>query len=402
MGALVEVSLDLDEYSKSLGMGLHNARHGCKACWTTDYNDFHTEQEPRCQDDFVKCVKEALFFFDITEPVARLVVEGSKSTRKKAGLHLKKAFAGLLRGDRIEPAPVCLEDFVFPRPDGARVVEHPSSQVLVYRRGVNRWSKNLVWVTRLVEVEGIIQGIPGLTWKHFLFDYMHVVDLGIILYVNAASLRRLLDAGFFGDLNEDVEPDAIDLAFSQSVSLYFDDKQVERKDRVSVTLNNLGPKERPYLACKAGPAKLVLGWVTDLLVNKGGAEAINGIASLPGEGSALKECCVGLAGLYKVLKDAPRTMTRQELDTAEAHALKVCSQWKRSGRTAKLKFHILARHFREQCEWSGNPLFSHNYREETLNFSSRVMGHSVSRISFSKRFLAKWLLAYFNNGLKEI
>ena len=141
--------------------------------------------------------------------------------------------------------------------------------------------------------------------------------------------------------------------------------------------------------------------VQELLCKGGGAGAIDWFNEND-EGTALKKCCVALADLYTLLKGAARSMTAAEIGMAETLALRVAVQWKRSGRTSKLKFHILATHTGEQCRWSGNPLFTHNYREETLNYSSRIIGDSCSRLSFGKRFLAKWILGYLNDGLLEI
>ena len=96
---------------------------------------------------------------------------------------------------------------------------------------------------------------------------------------------------------------------------------------------------------------MLLNWVQELLCKGGGVEAIDRFNEND-EGTALKECCVALTDLYTLLKGAARSMTDAEIAMAETLALRVAVQWKRSGRTSKLKLHILATHTGEQCAWS--------------------------------------------------
>ena len=160
--------------------------------------------------------------------------------------------------DRIEPAAGSLEDFLFPLPGVPNIgVEHPSCQLLVYRK-LGRWGRTLNWITRLLEVHGVQLGVPGLTWKHFLHDWMHTVDLGVSQYLIAASVRALLDLGYFGTYSETIEPDRLDKSMMDSLSRHYIENSVPRKNQVAFNLASLGPQNAPQLTCKAGPTRMLV------------------------------------------------------------------------------------------------------------------------------------------------
>ena len=79
----------------------------------------------------------------------------------------------------------------------------------------------LNFISRLFQIPGIQLGVPGLTLEHFLFDSMHVLELGVLLYLFSAILWGLLEAGFFGPYN-DGETDRLDEAMTQSAKRFYD------------------------------------------------------------------------------------------------------------------------------------------------------------------------------------
>ena len=59
-----------------------------------------------------------------------------------------------------------------------------------------------LFIIRLFTIPGIQAGIPGLTIQHFLSDSMHLLELGVLLYLISAIVWELVQAGFFGIYNE--------------------------------------------------------------------------------------------------------------------------------------------------------------------------------------------------------
>ena len=199
----MECSLDLDEYAKSLGMSSHQMTNGCKSCWTDDYGNYSVNAEERTHEDFMDIVKNLLFMVNVTVAEGKTILGGCVANRTMAGMVVPwvPPSVQLVRQDRIEPACGYLEDFLFERPHPAtapNIVEQPNSQVLVFRRDHKfcRWSRSINWVNRLFTVPGIQEGIPGFRIEHCLFDYMHVLELGVNLYLIGAVLRLLLMVGF--------------------------------------------------------------------------------------------------------------------------------------------------------------------------------------------------------------
>ena len=161
--------------------------------------------------------------------------------------------------------------------------------MLVYRRPRD----GLNFISRLFAVPGIQPGIPGLTMLHFLFDSMHVLELGVLPYLVSAILWALLQAGFFGIYNE-AETDRLDAAMSQSIRHFYDSRGVPSDCRVDVSVKSLGTWGSPAFKAKASQAKGVLPWMVELLSVNGGAQLLDRQAPPHDKGSALLECCTAL------------------------------------------------------------------------------------------------------------
>eukprot|EP00959_Pyramimonas_sp_CCMP1952_P229493 4798338-Pyramimonas_sp.AAC.1 len=97
-------------------------------------------------------------------------------SRVKGGLYVKRhhpALPSVRRGARIEPAVLGFPDFVH----GERVDTFPPDKrrFLTYQRHEH----SVLFLNALLDLPHQ-QGIRGLTSKHFLFDSMHCVELGIV------------------------------------------------------------------------------------------------------------------------------------------------------------------------------------------------------------------------------
>eukprot|EP00959_Pyramimonas_sp_CCMP1952_P029055 609410-Pyramimonas_sp.AAC.1 len=99
-----------------------------------------------------------------------------KAEHKKGGVVIKERrvdkWPNLKIGDRIEPAAEGYPDFWH----GESVETYPPEKrrFLIYRRHKN----GLLNMSRLIEIPGISRGIPGVKLEHFIYDSMHVMELG--------------------------------------------------------------------------------------------------------------------------------------------------------------------------------------------------------------------------------
>eukprot|EP00959_Pyramimonas_sp_CCMP1952_P235407 4919275-Pyramimonas_sp.AAC.1 len=95
-------------------------------------------------------------------------------------------------------------------------------------------------------------GIKGLTSQHFLYDSMHVVELGIAQYFIARTLIELLRARFFGFWNE-VEPDSADVELQQALDLHYAQNRIPtdvRVTNISTTMVDIS-SDNPKITLKA-------------------------------------------------------------------------------------------------------------------------------------------------------
>ena len=85
--------------------------------------------------------------------------------------------------------------------------------MVTYRRPKN----GPLYICKLLTIPNVQQGIPGLTYKHILFDSMHVLESGVLHYWNGLTLYRLVKRHFFGNVDDS---EVIDLAADASIKKY--------------------------------------------------------------------------------------------------------------------------------------------------------------------------------------
>ncbi len=124
---------------------------------------------------------------------------------------LKKHFPGIKKWDRIEPAVHLHPDVVH----GDRCRDYPACKrrILVYRRAENL----LLFCNRLIPTPGVCKGIPHLQLSSFLFDSMHVLELGVLANLFGKAAWGLIHQGCFGPFTSTSDADHIDENMTQSV-----------------------------------------------------------------------------------------------------------------------------------------------------------------------------------------
>ena len=387
-GVVVEISCDLDEYPKTLGLPDYKSLFGCLKCFKSkrNRNDLAMRSRKRTHRWLLETGSSSLSIHPVNEATVMELKANCTSKKKKAGVTVDKPCAnlpGLRVGDRLEPTCGDLVDFWH----GDNISDaHPDAwKVLVYSRPRN----SLMFINRLFTIPGIQPGVPGLTYSHYLLDRMHVLDLGILLYIIATTVWKLLTSHFFGRFNDD-EHDRLDEVLLASTASFYDRANMPVRERLDLTIKVLGPRGRPHLKAKAGPSRRLFPWIIDLLRRQGGAGHLDVAGPLGCEGSSLLECSEALAELYAVLAREPRKMPEEALVHAHGLCSKCAVAWKRSGGNMTMKWHAFAEHLVDQMRFAGNVAWTHNYADESENFSTRRRGTSVSRQVYSKMFLTKW------------
>ena len=190
-GVLTEISADLDEFAKSFGLPHYRAAYPCLRCFCplSKLDDLARESRKRTHQWVMDSAEGALKFFNVDDGIVPDVLASVEGKKKRGGLvvtdtTLAGQIPGIRKWDRIEPAPHEFPDIVH----GERCQDYDPSKrrMLVYRRDRNL----LLFINRLFKLEGVTPGIPGLKLDHFIFDSMHVLELGVLTYLRASGCCR--------------------------------------------------------------------------------------------------------------------------------------------------------------------------------------------------------------------
>ena len=102
---------------------------------------------------------------------------------------------------------------------GGRCCDYPpcKRRILVYRRAENL----LLFCNRLIPAPGVCEGIPHLQLSSFLFDSMHVLELGVLANLFGRAAWGLIHQGFFGPFTSTSDADHIDDAMTNSVKAWY-------------------------------------------------------------------------------------------------------------------------------------------------------------------------------------
>ncbi len=151
-----------------------------------------------------------------------------------------------------------------------------------------------------------------------------------------------------------------------------------------------GSRETPLLKLKAAKSKVLLGWFIDVLKHQGGS------SFLGDEGRELLKCSENIAEIYAVLARESRVLPDDAFPQLDRACRAACEAWMAAGGVMTMKWHILAKHLTNQMRLAGSTLWSHNYKDESENFSTRERGNYLNRRSFNENVLAKWLVDYLS------
>ena len=398
---LCEVAADLDEVAKTIGLADYRRVHGCLRCFkaNANFDEFDVKSRKRKHDWFTTVASSCLSHHPVRDNDVDVLMANTKSKRTKAGLVVVKrmaAFPNLKIGDRIEPCVRGFPDVVH----GQRPSDFPAvkRRILSYRRP--KHSPLFVW--RMLRLPGVQEGVYGLKAEHVLFDSMHVVELGCLLYWMAAVLINLLHLNYFGTYVASDDQDHLDGALTDSLKRFYDETSVGQNDRLSsLTVSMLGSLRSPYMKMKAGKAKVAYRWALDILENKGGAAILNDL-ELGHEGDAFLECGQGFRTYYSILAGQPRQMSDESLVQLELAIDQIVESWARSGQGVPMKWHVLGEHMVDQCKFSGNCTWTHNYADETENFGSRKRGSFLFRPTYTQNHLTKWYADWIGTETKRM
>ena len=377
----------MDEACKTFGLPDYRSSYGCLRCFQrkTRLWDFAAPVKTRDHDWLLRIAENDLSIHPVTANVVEDIKKTCSAKRKHAGVIFpKKLSRNLCRGDRLEPACAGMVDFWHDQPiDDASPSE---CQMLIYRKKKN----SLMFISKLFTVDGIQPGIPGLTMRHFLFDRMHVMELGVLLNFEGFCLHLLAKEGFFGMASD---PDSLNYKMKRSFTAFWNRYKREGDKKPYLDFSKAADKdgESNLKKFKAWEARKVLSWVV-LLLKHGGSRHLDSIKS--GLGENLLTCGTNLEEFYKVCDSQPRKMHADVLQQLEIIALECVRAWTRTGKSTTMKWHILGRHLVEQMEWAGNCSWSHNYKDESTNFEAGEIGRATHALKHNQNFLTRWYLKH--------
>ena len=151
-----------------------------------------------------------------------------------------------------------------------------------------------------------------------------------------------------------------------------------------------GDEDSPLLKLKAAKTKVLLGWAIELLRAQGGSALLNECSPSGVEGTQLLQCGASIAEFYEVLAREGRTLREDAFPQLEACAVRAAENYLGTGRPGTSKWHAFAIHLVPQMMTFGNCTFTHNYLDESENFSTRERGNHICRTKFAETMLAKW------------
>eukprot|EP00959_Pyramimonas_sp_CCMP1952_P447350 9366720-Pyramimonas_sp.AAC.1 len=129
-----------------------------------------------------------------------------------------------------------------------------------------------------------------------------------------------------------------------------------------------------------------------MLGHKGGAELLN--RKQPELGTHLLARGKSLQEYYAICSREPRRMS-QGASEHLGHVTDTCVRsWVRAGLPMTMKAHCFSSHFQSQAAWSGNPLFTHNYADESENYGSRIRSFGLYRPTFAEKWLTTWMMEF--------
>ena len=221
-GVLVEVSCDLDEYSKTLGLPNYRSSYGCVQCFRpkTDLSHFKPPSRKRPHQWFWDSAESSLKYYKVDDGQVQELLANIKGKKEHGGLMitepLNHLFPGICRNDRIEPTVFGCPDIVH----GDKCTDYAPEKrkFLAYRRAKNL----LLFYNRLIHIPGVCEGIPHLKTEMFLFDSMHTLELGCLQNYLGCVIWRLLEQNFFGYAgNIKKETDHLDAALTDSIQCWY-------------------------------------------------------------------------------------------------------------------------------------------------------------------------------------
>lgn len=392
--AVCEISLDLDEMPKSMGLPDYRSSYGCLNCFKrkSNFDDFTTPAKRRCHRWLVESAQTCLSKYPVVDDDLDVIENNTESKKRKAGVTFMRGvpcFPGVRKGDRLEPSlPGCPD--VWHRQS---VEDFPSRMrsVLIYRRPKN----GLLFVCRLFCIPGVQPGVPGVTIDHVLLDQMHLLELGVVCYYAGAVVSSLVNQGMFGREDDDIEEGLTD-----AMKAWYKASGLPDNERLTVfTLGMLKGTDTqlPFLKLKAAKMKSLLPFLVHLLARSGGEQLLNEACAYGSEGTLLRQVGEAIVEYYDVLKSEARDMEELALQHAQDALTRAATAWTSSGRKIMPKFHAAVEHLVPQMRFAGNATFSHNYRDEGYNFGSRKRGTFVYRPKFVEGFLVKWFLQHLQD-----
>ena len=159
-------------------------------------------------------------FFDVDDVKARRLNEGITGKKQKGGLvvtesrQLQDIFPGIRNGDRVEPALNGFPDVV--HGDVCSDFLPSQRRVLVYRKAQGLF----MFFNRLLPVAEVCPGVPHLTLDYFIFDSMHVLELGILHFLMGYAFTMLIKNNFFGHYDKD-NPDPVNASMTDNMKKWY-------------------------------------------------------------------------------------------------------------------------------------------------------------------------------------
>ena len=204
----------------------------------------------------------------------------------------------------------------------------------------------------------------------------------------------LLVAGFFGYFSDKEHAEADSRMFRDLKDFYTASGTPHDMRITGLTVRMVGDKDAPHLKLKAAKSRRFLPFIVHLLENKGGATVLDNAGAVGCEGEKLLEVGRAFELYFEILKREPRKMSETSLQNLEHTIDRAIDAWGALEFPFQMKWHALGKHFVRQCRTHGNVLFSHNFRDESENASTKKRSFNLYRPDITTDFLTKWMVEF--------
>jgi len=212
---------------------------------------------------------------------------------------------------------------------------------------------------------------------------MHILELGVLLYLLGEMFRALVVHGIFGEYLES-HPNSVEERLDESLYEHYRDKNVNRRSRVRyLSVLDFFNRDGACLSAKASQARGLLDFAI--------LSPLRTDSAMP-RWSPLTRATTHTKRIFDVMDGQPRCMSPASMRELEDQCHRFASQWRRCGRSEHVKHHAPCEHLSEQARLCGNHRWSHNFVDEGYNKVQKKVARSVHPAFLDTLVLSNWVL----------